>query len=118
MFTYSYLDKYMGKRYLKTYKGITRMTFENRRLIAFMAISILTILIPEILSKDDLRQEIVYDGAIVGYLPVMENYQVEFLDCTYEELQDKIELFKSEKGINTEAVSLNYYSPVTTMDNK
>lgn len=49
-----------------------------------------------------------YDGVIVGYIARTRRYQVEFLECTYDELQDKIELISQEMMVKSKTVTLNY----------
>lgn len=58
---------------------------------------------------EDIKQMLKpYDGVIVGYIARTRRYQVEFLECTYEELQDKIELISQEMMVKDKTVALNY----------
>ena len=93
-----------------------KITLENGNTIEIEYMKNEIIFLTEIGTNYDDIKKIVqkYDGVIVGYIEVMESYQVEFLDCTYEDLQDKIELLKTETGIDSDTVMLNYYKRIQT----
>lgn len=55
-----------------------------------------------------------YDGIIVGYVARTQRYQVEFLECTYNDLQNRIKLLGEEKLIKTKSIQLNYVEELTT----
>lgn len=55
-----------------------------------------------------------YDGMIVGYVARTHRYQVEFLACTYNDLQNKMKLLREEKLIKTTSIQLNDVVELTT----
>lgn len=55
-----------------------------------------------------------HDGIIVGYVARTRRYQVEFLECTYNDLQNKIKILGEEKLLKTKSIQLNYVVEETT----
>lgn len=49
-----------------------------------------------------------YDGMIVGYIPYIDFYQVEFTESTGEQLLEKIDVIKQEDIVEDDGVFLNY----------
>ena len=55
-----------------------------------------------------------HDGIIVGYVARTRRYQVEFFECTYDDLQSKIKILAEEKLLQTKSIQLNYVVEETT----
>lgn len=48
-----------------------------------------------------------YDGVIVGYMLDVDNYQVEFSNCTIDDLEKKIVALKEESILESDSIMLN-----------
>lgn len=48
-----------------------------------------------------------HDGVIVGYMSDVDNYQVEFLNCTINDLEKKIVALQKENILDSDSILLN-----------